>query len=155
MRDVDHPRLQRAEGRQLGELERRAAARADDAAAAPATPVLAPEAPATPQAWHDEAPRTPPRAVPAWHAVEQPDADGAFESRLDANGDIVMRVGPAKRQKRARFETQLDTQLLEQTRLPIQLSEQTRLAIQLLEQTRLDTQLLEQTRFDTQLLEQA
>jgi hypothetical protein len=153
MRDADHPRLQRAEDRQLGELERRAAAR--DEEAAPVPPLLAPEAPATPQAWHDEAPRTPPRAAPAWHAVEQPDADGAFDSRLDANGDMVMQVGRAKGQKQVRFRDQtgaasasslpssltrakgrlhmLDTQLSEQTLLPsgrlpmldTQLSEQT------------------------------
>ncbi len=157
MRDADHPRLERAEGRQLDELERRAAARADEAAAAPATPVLEPEAPATPQAWHDEAPATPqawhdeapatpPRAAPAWHAIAQPDADGAFESRLDANGDFVMRVGRAKGQKRVRFETGTasasscsDMQLLEQTRA------EGRLGIQLSEQTRLPTQLSEQT----------
>ncbi len=100
MRDVDHPRLQRAEGRQLGELERRAAARADEAAAAPpavaaeapATPVFAPEAPATPPAAYENP------AAPAWHALVDADgldADGAFESKYDANGDAVMKVGPA------------------------------------------------------------
>ncbi len=38
MRDVDNPRLQRAEDRQLGELERRAAARDDEAAPPAAAP---------------------------------------------------------------------------------------------------------------------
>ncbi len=86
--------------------------------------------------------------------------------RASANGDVVMRVGSAKGQKRVRFETRaegrLPIQLSEQTllpsgRLPIQLSEQTllpsgRLPIQLSEQTRLD--LLPSGRLPIQLPEQ-
>ena len=92
MRDADHPRLERAEGRQLGELERRAAARADEAAAAPApaTPIAAPAlVDADAQPWH------------AFVDADGLDADGAFESKRDSNGDVVMRVGRAKGQKRA------------------------------------------------------
>ncbi len=92
------------------------------------------------------------RAEPAWqpwHAgvdADGLDADGAFESMLDANGDSVMRVARAKGQKQVRFETGTasasscsDIQLLEQTRA------EGRLGIQLSEQTRLPTQLSEQT----------
>ncbi len=131
MRDANHPRLERAEGRQLGELERRAAARAEEAAAAPATPLAAP-------AEHDEAPMTPPRAVPVWqpwHAgvdADGLDADGAFESMLDANGDTVMRLARAKGHTgtaSASSAPNTTDQLLEQTRA------KGRLDIQLLEQT--------------------
>ncbi len=91
LRDAGDTRVDRAERRALDELERRAAA-----AAPPAEAAVELEAPATPiaaAAWHDEAPMTPPlapQAAPAWHAVAQPDADGAYESRYDANGDAVM-----------------------------------------------------------------
>ena len=94
MRDADHPRLERAEGRQLGELERRAAARAEEAAAAPPAAALA-----TPLA----APALIDADAPPWHATvdaDGADADGAFESRHDANGDAVMRDGRAKGRRR-------------------------------------------------------
>ena len=155
MRDADHPRLERAEGRQLGELERRAAARADEAAAAP--PAAAPATPlAAPALVDADAPPWQP-----WHAgvdADGLDADGAFESMRDSNGDTVMRVDRAKGHKRVRFRAEGHTgtasassapitadraegqTLLPTGRLHTQLSEQTllptgRLHIQLSEQT--------------------
>ncbi len=56
MRDAENPRLHRSEGRALGELERRAALPAPEAAEAPEAEALAaPEAPATPIAHDDDA----------------------------------------------------------------------------------------------------
>ncbi len=104
MRDADHPRLQRAEDRQLGELERRAAA-----AAPPAEAAAAPGAPATPIVGADESdmdvgaavayenPAAPGRPAAAFVDADglPVDADGMYENRYDANGDAVMRVGQA------------------------------------------------------------
>jgi hypothetical protein len=93
MRDAANPRLEAAEGRQLGELERRAAARAAAplAAAPPAAAREALEAPATPDAGDND------MDADAREAGRVLDADGMYESRFDANGDAVMamRVGPA------------------------------------------------------------
>jgi hypothetical protein len=78
MRDAENPRLHRAEGRVLGELERRAALpapEAAEAAEAPEAEASAPEAPATPVV-HDDA-----------------DDDDMF----DGADDEVMRLRPAKR----------------------------------------------------------
>jgi hypothetical protein len=125
MRDVDNPRLRSAEGRQLTELERRAAER-DDAAAPALLPAPQPASaagsvpnagavqglPPSVAAWLHEAPE-----VPAWRRElenrgaeatapttpvltpwlgEAPSTPDAGDNDMDANvDDMMMRVGPA------------------------------------------------------------
>ncbi len=97
MRDADHPRLQRAEDRQLGELERRAAA-----AAPPAEAAAAPGAPATPIVGADES-----------------DMDVGAAVAYDANGDAVMRVGPAAASLDMRAKGQTFTGAASASSLPL------------------------------------
>jgi hypothetical protein len=84
MRDAEDPRLDRAEARVMNELERRAADME-------APPEVQPPLEVAPPPGIDEAP------PPALHEKFGGDGSEAFpaESRYDANGDAVMRVGSA------------------------------------------------------------
>jgi hypothetical protein len=103
MRDAEHPRLLRAEGRQLGERDRRAAAQAVEAqpAALPAAPA-APAAPREVPAWRLELESRGARARAAAPEAEAPATPDAGDNDMNDGADMdddadgmVMRVGPA------------------------------------------------------------